>query len=419
MIRLFISLYLFVIISISAINWCSEYLWRQLDDLPSSQVVLVEKVANIIALTLNENNLLALEQRLGITISPINHSDIAWLDWQEKALHNNRPVLTIDENNCIYAYITRNKQLYRIGPFKEAADKVVLKQFILLISYLCLAALIAAWLLPLWRDLQRLKHASIAFTSGPNPALISVKSSSSIAPVLHTFNAMTEQISRLIDEQKQLTNAVSHEIRTPLSRLKFSFAMLDNSAVSQLASMRQDVDEMESLIDEMLNYGRLESQGDNLNIMEVNIAQLTNNLIDKLARHSSLSIEINMSDNLMWQCDGHLIERALQNYITNAMRYAKNVVNVSIVTINNQLEIHVDDDGQGISPQNREKVFSPFMRLDKSRNKENGGFGLGLAIVKRITQWHQGRCDVCDSKLGGAKFIIILPSISRENVLKH
>jgi signal transduction histidine kinase len=68
--------------------------------------------------------------------------------------------------------------------------------------------------------------------------------------------------------------------------------------------------------------------------------------------------------------------------------------------------IHVDDDGAGIPPGERDRVFEPFARLDASRTRASGGFGLGLAIVKQVARWHGGEAFVTDSPLGGARVTI-------------
>jgi len=170
-----------------------------------------------------------------------------------------------------------------------------------------------------------------------------------------------------------------------------------------------NVVELERLVDEMLNYGRLESQNDNLHMEDVNISELATHLIDKLTRHHQIKVTRNITENIICRCDGHLIERALQNYVTNALRYAKSQISVTITQTDSQVIFHVEDDGQGIDESQRELVFQAFTRLDKSRNKDNGGFGLGLAIVKRIAQWHQGECSVDSSVLNGAKFSLTIP----------
>ncbi len=409
MLRLFVSLYLLLIISISAINTLSEKLWQSLNNAPSSQLIAIEQVASSLALTLNSQNVRLLSKRLELAITPQDSNDVALLSWQEQALMQREAVITIDEHDEIYAYVQPESQLYLIGPFYQETQSNIVKPLIFLISYLCLAGIIALWVWPLWRDLKSLQRASDHFSQGGQALPIPVNKRSTIAPVLTTFNTMTAQISRHIDEQRQLTNAVSHEIRTPLSRLKFTFAMLDKEHVPQLPCMRQDVVELERLVDEMLNYGRLESQNDNLHIEDVNISELATHLIDKLTRHHQVNVTRNITENIICRCDGHLIERALQNYITNALRYAQSQVTVTITQTTNRVIFHVEDDGHGIKESQRDLVFQAFTRLDKSRNKDNGGFGLGLAIVKRIAQWHKGECSVDSSALNGAKFSLIIP----------
>jgi signal transduction histidine kinase len=106
--------------------------------------------------------------------------------------------------------------------------------------------------------------------------------------------------------------------------------------------------------------------------------------------------------------DGHYLERAIQNLITNALRYAQTKVRVT-VTIVKDIEITVEDDGDGVPAADRQRIWQPFSRLESSRNKAGGGFGLGLAIVAKILEWHQGIAYVTESSLGGASFHLRWP----------
>ena len=115
---------------------------------------------------------------------------------------------------------------------------------------------------------------------------------------------------------------------------------------------------------------------------------------------------------LLFYGNGHLLERACQNLISNALKYAETKVNIRAEIIDQQLNISVSDDGQGIEPENIEKIFQPFVKLDKSRNKTTDGVGLGLAIVQRIMLIHQGQC-VCQAvKPKGIKFSLLMPILS-------
>jgi len=107
--------------------------------------------------------------------------------------------------------------------------------------------------------------------------------------------------------------------------------------------------------------------------------------------------------------DGHFVERAIENLLLNAARYAKTCIVISVASELDKILITVEDDGLGVDPALGDKIFEPFYRPDEGRDRIQGGAGLGLAIVKRVMQWHQGSCSVTRSTLGGAKFTLSFP----------
>ena len=107
--------------------------------------------------------------------------------------------------------------------------------------------------------------------------------------------------------------------------------------------------------------------------------------------------------------DAHYLERALQNLLINAKKYAHQQIFLTLRQHKQCWQIQVEDDGPGIPAALRQDILKPFFRLEASRNKQGGGFGLGLAIVQRVIQWHQGSIRVSDSSLGGACFSLRLP----------
>ena len=108
--------------------------------------------------------------------------------------------------------------------------------------------------------------------------------------------------------------------------------------------------------------------------------------------------------------DPHLTARALQNLLRNAMRYCDRRIQVGVSVTAQGCEMWVDDDGIGIPEQERERIFEPFYRLDRSRDRATGGFGLGLAISRRALQAQGGTLNVEQSPLGGARFKLWLPA---------
>jgi len=418
MIRLFFSLYIAVVVGLVSINWGTEWLWRHLtpeiDNTLASTLLLTKAIPALV--NGQQEKRIEFQQQTGIALNFLLLDDIAWLSEQKRQLNLGDAIVTYNNQGqpLIYLQSTDNNLLYQIGPLPlNNTENLTLKYLLLSISYLLLAAFLALWARPIWRDIAQLKRMAKEIANGNLNVTTQVNKHSPTAIVVQTFHEMASRISRLLSEQKQLVNAVSHELRTPLSRLRFSLAIMENVQPQQVKEITTDLQEMENLVDEMLSYARIETLEQEASKTDVNISELLTNLIEKHQRSTSKQITLSLADkNMICCCNGFLIERASQNLLSNAIRYASNNIAITVAFKNNQLQITVEDDGCGISLADKDNVFNAFTRLDKSREKssdnQQGGFGLGLAIVKRIMDWHKGNCIVEDSRLGGAKFTLII-----------
>jgi two-component system OmpR family sensor kinase/two-component system sensor histidine kinase RstB len=279
----------------------------------------------------------------------------------------------------------------------------------------CFGVVIFIWLWPMSRDLEHLKKATRAFGQGQFDTTAPAAKSTMIAPMIASFNMMAARISRLIAAHKELTNAVSHELRTPLARTKFALQMLDSIKDDEKRAKYQqqisnDVCELEELINEMLIYAAFDNDKPELNFIRTDLNEL---VTLQIASHDQFvsSIEyINNMPNDYVYCDIHFIDRAVNNFISNAIKYGNDKVRVTLSIENEQCKICVEDNGDGVSDEFKRVIFDAFSRGDQSRNRETGGFGLGLAIVARIMEWHQGQATIGDSKLGGASFTLTWPT---------
>ncbi|MEY8198859.1 MAG: ATP-binding protein, partial [Colwellia sp.] len=271
------------------------------------------------------------------------------------------------------------------------------------------------WLWPMSRDLEQLKKATRDFGQGQFDSTAPAAKSTMIAPMISSFNMMAARIRRLIEAHKELTNAVSHELRTPLARTKFALQMLDSvkddekRAKYQL-QIKNDVCELEELINEMLIYAAFDNDKPEMNFTQTNLSELVQL---QIASHdqfvSSIEFINNLPDDYVC-CDGHFMDRAVNNFISNAIKYGNDKVRVTLSLENEQCQICVEDDGDGVSDEFKQVIFDAFSRGDQSRNRETGGFGLGLAIVARIMEWHQGQASIGDSELGGVAFTLTWPA---------
>jgi signal transduction histidine kinase len=266
--------------------------------------------------------------------------------------------------------------------------------------------------------MTQLDQVTAAFGRGEFDARIKVPRRSALSTLASTFNGMAERIQRLIASHKELTNAVSHELRTPIARLRFGIEMLGNARDEAtrsrfIASMNADIDELDSLVAELLAYARFDRQSPRLQLERQPLQSWLRDFVEEVQEETSA---INLrckfdpeGEPLSATFEPKLIARAIGNLLRNARRYAEDQVEIRVEINGQDLQICVDDDGPGVPVADRERVFEPFTRLDTSRDRSSGGYGLGLAIVKRIAEWHGGRAFVKDSPLGGASYCLRWP----------
>ena len=413
MIRLFISLYLAVIIGIGMINWTTEKIWSNVASHQLPEIKLAQSIAANIPAMVNEQqvSLVNIEQLLGMPVTQLKPSEVVWLHDNTSFKVGALPSVIYDSMGqpMIYVLDSANNTMYQVGPIALPDSEPSLKTTVRVIAYLMLGLLLFLWAWPLWSDLKKLEKISTQITDGKLVVDMPIRNVSPIAPVLQKFKSMSLHLSNLINEQKQIINSISHELRTPIARLRFATDSLSSSHERLGNEIKLDLNEMETLIDELLNYSRLDHLMLEMDKEPVDLAQLLANQIEKLQRGTEKQLQFSGPEQAIYVCNGVLIERATQNLIVNAIKYAKSKVIISL-NVGEKVTIAVEDDGNGIQEEDREKVFGLFETLEKSRNKSSSGFGLGLAITNKIIKMHDGHCDVSDAQLGGARFQISLPS---------
>lgn len=407
MARLFISLYLFIALSLVALSAGLERIFFTQAEASSAQ--LLRPVLE----TIKKQNveLRAFIQSLGGTHKTLILDDIAWSQSDLDKLHNGQAILLSDSSVLEKIYILDSKmQLLEISlPINSPNSG----QFLLysVLFFLLLGGVIAFWIWPLWRDLSNLEKTVSNLRPDGSIVQNDISKTSLIYPIAKSLNNMGRQISLLMQNQRELSGAVTHEFRTPLARLKFAIAIKPQMQSNAWLGMQQDVNELESLVQEMLDYANTGAHFPEMNLAEIPIKQLCQQLINRLKYSHLPNLNVRVyGDDPYVLADEHFIERAIENLVLNGKRYAIKVLEIHIIKQKKVIQICIEDDGLGVSQDMRKKIFFPFFRPDASRDRQNGGVGLGLAIVKRIVDWHQGECYVTDSELGGAKFVITLPS---------
>ena len=177
--------------------------------------------------------------------------------------------------------------------------------------------------------------------------------------------------------------------------------------------MEGDVLELNALVNELLGMARLDSQAPQRETIAV--AALLQSVEAALPPGApALSVDC-APDAGAIEADARLVARALSNLLRNAQKYAKSQIRLRARRMPGIVLVTVEDDGPGIPLEERERVFEPFYRLDRSRDRATGGFGLGLSIARKAVQAHGGSVRVEESELGGAQFVVVLPQGARRN----
>ncbi|NJD25168.1 MAG: two-component sensor histidine kinase [Betaproteobacteria bacterium] len=272
------------------------------------------------------------------------------------------------------------------------------------------------WVRPVWRDLETLRQTARDLGDGDFDARAPAARSQLFAPLSDTMNGMAERVQQLIATHRELSSAISHELRTPIARMRFALEMLsgtDERAERERlwAMMEADLDELDHLIDTSLTYARFEREAPEPHFSSVNFAEWLADEVDSvrlLGRELAITVDTgNLPENLQVDLDRKAMPYALRNLLRNAFKYANRQILVSTaMDADGNIVVHVDDDGIGIPPEDREHVFSAFTRLDRSRDRATGGYGLGLAITRRVLELHGGTATADAAPLGGARFTL-------------
>ncbi|MFC0250804.1 ATP-binding protein [Massilia consociata] len=312
-------------------------------------------------------------------------------------------------------YIGSHEEVLRAQNLPIDIDQALKREALrYIIVAVALLVPIALWSRSHWQGLQALSRVADEFGSGKLTARAQMKPSAAVYPLAERINHMADRIEHLLEAQKSLLHSVSHELRTPIARLEFALELLDARAKDpdlgkRIRAMEGDLHELNALVGELLDMSKLDSAR-NLQAEPTALAPLLRECT-RMLPPSPHSLDCAVPDDLGEpELDRRLLARAVCNLLRNAQKYAGSRIELSAARNGNAIEIAVDDDGPGIPEDEREKIFDPFYRLDRSRDRATGGFGLGLSIARKAVALHGGTLRAESSALGGARFVITLPA---------
>ncbi|MCW4839926.1 two-component system sensor histidine kinase RstB [Enterobacter hormaechei] len=385
---------------------------QSLDDLMKSSLYLMRSELREIpphdwARTLKE---LDLNLSFDLRIEPMKDFDLAPPAMQRL---RDGDIVALDEKYTFIQRIPRSHYVLAVGPvpYLYYLHQMRLLDLALLgFIAITLAFPVFIWMRPHWQDMLKLESAAQRFGEGHLTERIHFDSGSSFDRLGIAFNQMADNINALIASKKQLIDGIAHELRTPLVRLRYRLEMSENLTGAESQALNRDIGQLEALIEELLTYARLDRPQTELHLSTPDLpVWLQTHINDVQSVNPQRKLLTAITPGAYGALDMRLMERVLDNLMNNAMRYSETTLRIGLDLQGSQAILCVEDDGPGIEPAEREKVFEPFVRLDPSRDRATGGCGLGLAIVRSIAQAMGGsvRCEA--SELGGARFVFSWP----------
>ncbi|WP_273900459.1 two-component system sensor histidine kinase RstB [Enterobacter hormaechei] len=385
---------------------------QSLDDLMKSSLYLMRSELREIpphdwARTLKE---LDLNLSFDLRIEPMKDFDLSPPAMQRL---RDGDIVALDEKYTFIQRIPRSHYVLAVGPvpYLYYLHQMRLLDLALLgFIAISLAFPVFIWMRPHWQDMLKLESAAQRFGEGHLTERIHFDSGSSFDRLGIAFNQMADNINALIASKKQLIDGIAHELRTPLVRLRYRLEMSENLTGAESQALNRDIGQLEALIEELLTYARLDRPQTELHLSTPDLpVWLQTHINDVQSVNPQRKLLTAITPGAYGALDMRLVERVLDNLMNNAMRYSETTLRIGLDLQGSQAILCVEDDGPGIEPAEREKVFEPFVRLDPSRDRATGGCGLGLAIVRSIAQAMGGsvRCEA--SELGGARFVFSWP----------
>jgi signal transduction histidine kinase len=220
-----------------------------------------------------------------------------------------------------------------------------------------------------------------------------------------SINHMADSLQSMLEAKRQLLLAISHELRTPLTKAKLRLEFMPESI--EKANLREDIDEIDHLIGDLIEAERLNDEHTALSAEPVQLAEFVESVVDQYFSYEG-GLEIVLpSEDREFVIDKLRIRLLLTNLLNNAIRHGQdNPLRVEVIFNDASATLIVEDQGEGIGPEHIEQVCEPFYRADSSRQRNTGGFGLGLYLCRLIAQAHGGSLQI-ESELGKGTRIIV------------
>lgn len=269
------------------------------------------------------------------------------------------------------------------------------------------------------RPVEAMRREADAITSAHlDRRLPIVAGDDEIPRLATTLNEMLDRIDASQRLQRQFVSDASHELRSPLATLRqLAEVARDYPGRVSTADLAADVlaeeERMADLVTSLLVLARVDDRPESMHAHPIDLDDLVLVEARRQRPHDGPRIDVSGVSAGQVSGDAVLLGQVVRNLLANAIRHARGLVVVSLVEQDDRVLLTVDDDGAGVPPDERERIFERFVRLDEARARDHGGAGLGLAIVRKVVEAFGGDVTVADSPEGGARFTVSLPAVGQ------
>jgi signal transduction histidine kinase len=266
--------------------------------------------------------------------------------------------------------------------------------------------------------LERLRSASSALARGDFATRAPTDGATELSELAVTFNEMAGQLEELFDARRQLVAWASHDLRTPLASIQAMLEALEDGLAEPehyLPALREQVGTLSLLVDDLFELARIDSGVLSLELEDAPLPRLVESCLRGLeaeAQARKVVLETRMDASIpAVRCAPDKVERVLFNLLTNALRHTPSDGSVAVVVkpLQEEVQITVEDTGDGLPTDSLRRAFDRFWRSDRARSSETGGAGLGLAIARGLVEAQGGRIWAENGPSGGARISFTLP----------
>jgi len=283
------------------------------------------------------------------------------------------------------------------------------------------AAVVAALLLArsVSQGIDRLRASSAALAAGDLAARASERGPAELADLAHSFNEMASNLARLFDARRELVAWASHDLRTPIASLQAMLEAVEDGLAEPgryLPAMHEQVRILARLVEDLFELARIDAGALTLELREAELTGLIESCVRGLeaeahARH--VHLEAHMEIGARVHCEPAKVERILCNLLTNALRHTPSDGSVAVLVEPrpDEVQVIVEDSGDGLAPEAATRMFERFWRSDTARTSGEAGAGLGLAIARGLVEAHGGRIWAESRPEGGTRVSFTLPAV--------